>query len=150
MPGITQGDIPQGVSPSQRSLAFADSSYCTGQEKVMSEHRGSYIGVIIFAIVLGAVSVLLWLGGEVNIVEKVLIVASVFFCLFLLLKQKWALIGICCTLLAAILVYFIQAWLWPIVTEETGLIMPNVIKMIVGILFFIFIGRQSIEHRLAR
>jgi hypothetical protein len=47
-------------------------------------------------------------------------------------------------------VYFIQAWFWPIVTEETGLIMPNVIKMIVGILFFIFIGRQSIEHRLAR
>ncbi|MDH3604916.1 MAG: hypothetical protein OEU26_35370 [Candidatus Tectomicrobia bacterium] len=116
----------------------------------MSEHSGSYIGVIIFAIVLGAVSVLLWRFSEVNIVEKVLIVASVIFCLFLLIKQKWALIGICCTLLAAILVYFAQAWLLPIVTEETGLIMPNALKMIVGILFFIFIGRQSIEHRFAR
>ena len=115
----------------------------------MSEHSGSYIGVIIFAIVLGAVSVLLWLGSEVNIVEKVLIVASVIFCLFLLIRQKWALIGICCTLLVAILVYFTQAWLLPIVTEETGLIMPNAIKMIVSILFFIFIGRQSIEHRFA-
>ena len=116
----------------------------------MSEHRGSYIGVIVFAIVLGAVSVLLWLGGGTNIVEKVLIVASVVFCLFLLIKQKWALIGICCTLLAAILVYFAQAWLLPIVNEETGLIMPNVIKMIIGILFFIFIGRQSIADRFAR
>lgn len=116
----------------------------------MSEHSGSYIGVIIFAIVLGAVSVLLWLRGEVNIVEKVLIVASVIFCLFLLIKQKWALIGICCTLLVAIAVYFAQAWLMPIMTAETGLIMPNVLKMIVSILFFIFIGRQSIEHRFAR
>lgn len=116
----------------------------------MSEHRGSYIGVIIFAIVLGAVSVLLWLGGEVNNVEKVLIVASVFFCLFLLIKQKWALIGICCTLLAAIVVYFAQAWLAPIVTAEPGLMVPNVLKMIIAILFLIFIGRQSIEHRFAR
>jgi predicted neutral ceramidase superfamily lipid hydrolase len=116
----------------------------------MSEHRGSYIGVIIFAIVLGAVSVLLWLGGEVNTVEKVLIVASVFFCLFLLIKQRWALIGICCTLLVAIVVYFAQAWLLPIATAEPGLIMPNILKMIVGILFLIFIGRQSIEHRFAR
>jgi hypothetical protein len=116
----------------------------------MSEHSGSYIGVIIFAIVLGAVSVLLWLGGEVNSVEKVLIVASVFFCLFLLIKQKWALIGICCTLLAAIVVYFAQAWLVPIVTAEPGLMVPNVLKMIIAILFLIFIGRQSIEHRFAR
>jgi hypothetical protein len=38
----------------------------------------------------------------------------------------------------------------PIVNEDAGLIMPNVIKMIVGLLFFIFIGRQSIEHRFAR
>jgi hypothetical protein len=74
----------------------------------------------------------------------------VFFCLFLLIKQKWALIGISCTLLAAIVVYFAQAWLMPIVNEDAGLIMPNVIKMIVGLLFFIFIGRQSIEHRFAR
>ena len=60
----------------------------------MSEPAGSYVSVIIFAIVLGALSVLLWLWGDTNTVEKILIIASVFFCLFLLFKQRWALIGI--------------------------------------------------------
>ena len=112
----------------------------------MSEPKGSYVGVIIFAIILGALSVLLWTGGSVNIIEKILIVASVFFCLFLLFKQGWALVGICCTLLAAILVYFTQAWLYPIVNEDSAMIMPNVRNMIVGIIAFIFIGRERIAN----
>lgn len=113
----------------------------------MSEQSGSYIGVVIFAIVLGALSVLLWRQGDANLVEKILIVASVFFCLFLLFKQRWAMVGVCLTLLIGILVYFLQAWLQPIVNEDTALILPNVLKMIVGILLFIYIGRERIENR---
>lgn len=115
----------------------------------MSETRGSYVAVIIFALIVGAVSALLWLWGEPNMVERVLIVASVFFCLFLLIKQKWALAGICITLLLAVTVYFVQAWYLPIIEEDTALVLPNVVKMIVGVIFLIFLGRQSIDDRFA-
>lgn len=115
----------------------------------MSESAGSYASVIVFALVLGALSVLLWLWGDTNIVEKILIIASVFFCLFLLIKQKWALIGICLTLLLGIVVYFIQAWLQPITNEDASLILPNVVKMLVGMVFLILLGRQSVEDRLS-
>lgn len=115
----------------------------------MSETRDSYVSVIIFALIVGAASTLLWLWGEPNIVERVLIVASVFFCLFLLIKQKWALAGICITLLLAVVVYFVQAWYLPIMEEDAGLVLPNVVKMIVGVIFFIFLGRQSIDDRFA-
>jgi len=115
----------------------------------MSEPRRSYVAVVIFALIVGAVSVLFWLWGKPNIVEKVLLVASVFFCLFLLIKQRWALVGICITLLIAVTVYFTQAWYLPIINEDTGLVFPNVFKMIVSVVFFIFLGRQSIDDRFA-
>lgn len=115
----------------------------------MSEPHRSYVAVIIFALIVGAVSALLWLLGEPNMVERVLIIASVFFCLFLLIKQKWALVGICITLLLAVTVYFTQAWYLPIINEDAGLVLPNVLKMIVSVVFFIFLGRQSIDDRFA-
>jgi hypothetical protein len=115
----------------------------------MSESAGSYASVIICAIVLGALSVLLWLWGDTNTVEKILIIASVFFCLFLLFKQRWALIGISITLLLGIVVYFIQTWLQPIRNEDTALIFPNLVKMLIGIVFLILLGRQSVEDRLS-
>ena len=114
----------------------------------MSERRG-YAVVILFALIVGAASALLWLQGEPNIVERVLIVASVVFCLFLLIKQRWALAGISITLLAATVVYFTQAWYFPIVNDDTALILPNVGKLIVSVIFFIFLGRQSIDDRFA-
>ena len=116
----------------------------------MSEATGNYMGVILSAIVLGALSVLLWLWGDTNIIEKILIIASVFFCLFLLFKQKWALIGICITLLLGIVLYFTQTWLQPIRNEDASLILPNVVKMLVGIVFLSLLGRQSVEDRLSQ
>ena len=115
----------------------------------MSETRRSYVAVIIFALIVGAVSVLFWLWGTPNTVEKVLIVASVFFCLFLLIKQRWALAGISITLLLAVIVYFTQTWYLPIINDDTSLVLPNVLKMLVSVLFFIFLGRQSIDDRFA-
>lgn len=113
----------------------------------MSETRRSYTAVFLFALIVGVVSVLFWLWGEPSTVEKVLIVASVFFSLFILIKQKWALIGICLTLLLAVTVYFTQAWYLPIVNEDSTLVLPNVLKMLVSVAFFIFLGRQSIDDR---
>ena len=110
----------------------------------MSEKTGGYIGVIIFAVLLGVLAYFQFRTG--NIVEDILAVAAVIFCLGLLAKQRRALIGVCITLLAAILVYFTQSWLQPIVDEDTSLILPNALKMIVGILLFIYIGRQRVEE----
>jgi hypothetical protein len=111
----------------------------------MSEKSGSFVGVILFAIVCGALAYLfVWQNG--NIIEKILAVAAIIFCLGMLVKQRWALIGVCLTLLVAIGVYFTQLWLQPIVAEDTSLIMPNLVKMVVGILLFIYIGRERIEH----
>jgi hypothetical protein len=73
-------------------------------------------------------------------------VAAVVFCVLLLVKLRLALIGINLTLLASIIVYFTRAWLQPIVNEDASLIWPNVLKMLVGMLLFIYIGRQRIEH----
>ena len=114
----------------------------------MSESR-SYVAVIIFALIVGGVSALLWLQGEPNIVERVLVVCSVFFCLFLLIKQRWALAGISITLVAAVIVYFAQAWYLPIVNEDAAFILPNVFKMVVSVVFLILLGRQSIDDRFA-
>ena len=115
----------------------------------MSEHRGSFVSVIIWAVIIAALSIYLWIGGETNIVEKVLIVAAVVCCIFLLIKQKWALAGVCVTLLLASIVYFWQAWLQPIVEEDASLIWPNVLKLIVVAILFIGIGRQSIDDAIS-
>ena len=111
----------------------------------MSEKTRGYVGVIIFAVLLGILAYFQFRTG--NIVEDILAVAAVIFCLGLLFKQHWALVGVCITLLAGILVYFTQSWLQPIVDEDTSLILPNVLKMVVGILLFIYIGCQRVEER---
>jgi hypothetical protein len=111
----------------------------------MSEKTVSYVGVIIFAVVCGALAYFFyWRMG--NTVERILAVAAIVFCLGLLVKQKWALIGIALTLLVGIVVAFIQAWQQPIMAGDTGLILPYVLKMLGGIVLFIYIGRQQIEH----
>ena len=111
----------------------------------MSEKTGNYIGVIVFAVLLGVLAYFQFRTG--NIVEDILAVAAVIFCLGLLVKQRWALIGVCITLLVGILVYFTQSWLQPIVDEDSGRILPNVLKMVLGIVLFIYIGRERVEER---
>ena len=110
----------------------------------MSERTGSYVGVVIFAVILGVLAYFQFRTG--NIIEDILAVATVLFCLGLLVKQSWALKGVCVTLLVGIAVYFTQAWLQPIVAEDSSLILPNVLKMVLGILLLIYIGRERIEY----
>ncbi len=114
----------------------------------MSEQSGGYVGVRIFAIVLIVLAYFFqWVPG--NLIERILAIASLLFCVGLWFKQKWALVGVCLTLLVAVLVFFTAAWLLPIVNEDAALVRPNVIKLIVGILLFIYIGRERVENRLA-
>jgi hypothetical protein len=109
----------------------------------MSERTGSYVGVIVFAVILGVLAYFQFRTG--NIVEDILAVAAVLFCLGLLAKQRWARVGVCITLLVAIAVYFTQSWLQPIVDADPGRILPNVIKLVVALLLFIYIGRERVE-----
>ncbi len=111
----------------------------------MSETTGSYTGVMIFALVLGVLAIVFPLLRG-NIIEILLAVATIVFCLGLLGRQKWALIGVCLTLLVGICIYFLQIWSQPIIHEDTSLILPNVLKMLVGIVLLLYIGRQRIEH----
>jgi hypothetical protein len=114
----------------------------------MSEKTSSYVGVIIFAVVLGVLAYLQFRTG--NVIEDILAVAAVVFSLGLLAKQRWALKGVSLTLLAAIGVYFAQAWFQPIVEEDASLILPNVLKLVLAIVLFLYIGRQRIEDSFAR
>jgi hypothetical protein len=115
------------------------------EEACMSERTDSYAGVLVFAVVCGILAYFFyWSMG--NTVERILAVAAMVFCLGLLGKQKWALIGIDLTLLVGIAVSFIQAWQQPIMAENTGLFLPYVLKMLGGIVLFIYIGREQIEH----
>ena len=110
----------------------------------MSESRGSYVGVMIFAVVLGILAI--WQLRGANLIETIVAVASIVFCLGLLLRQKWALIGICLSLLVGICVLFIQTWFEPIIEEDLSLMWPHLIKMIVAVLLFIYIGRERINQ----
>jgi len=111
----------------------------------MSERTGSAMGVMVFAVVFGILAVVFhWYLG--NTIERILAVAAVVFCLGLLVRQKWALIGVCLTLLVGIGVAFVQAWLQPIMAEHGGLVLPNVLKMLGGIALLLYIGRERIEH----
>jgi hypothetical protein len=111
----------------------------------MSEKTENFVGVIIFAVVCAALAYFFEFrtGDPLDII---LAAATIVFCILLVLKLKAGLIGINLTLLASIIVYFIRAWAQPIINEDTSLILPNVLKLVVGILLFIYIGRQRIEH----
>lgn len=65
----------------------------------------------------------------------------------LILAQKWGLIGTYITLLLGILVYFGQIWFLPIITGEGHYVTANILKMMVAILLFLYIGRGRIEQR---
>ena len=111
----------------------------------MSENTGGYVGVVVFAVVFGVLAYLIqWRAG--NLIDIVLAVAAVVFCLGLLIKQRWALIGVCLTLLVGISIYFVRAWSQPILAEDASLVLPNVLKMLGGIVLLLYIGRQKVEH----
>jgi len=81
--------------------------------------------------------------------EGILSVAAIIFGVGLLLTKKWGLIGAYVTLLLSIAVYFGQIWFLSIVHEDGGYIFPNILKMLVAILLWLYIGRTRIEQRFA-
>lgn len=116
----------------------------------MSEQTTSFVWVVIGGLLMIVLGLLLWTSqpiDEASGFERVLAVASVFFGLFILFKQRWSLIGASLTLLLGIAVFFIHAWLAPIVAEDASLIWPNLGKMVIGIILLILIGRERIDQR---
>jgi uncharacterized membrane protein HdeD (DUF308 family) len=116
----------------------------------MNEQTTSFVWVVIGGLLMIVVGLLLWTSqppDEPSNIERVLAVAAVFFGLFLLFKQRWALIGTSLTLLVGIAVFFIHTWSDPIMSDDPGLIWPSLFKMVIGIILFILIGRERIDHR---
>ena len=115
----------------------------------MHEQTTSFAWVVISGLLMVAVGLLLWTSqpvDEPSNIERALAVAAVFFGLFFLFKQRWALIGANLTLLLAIAVFFIQTWYMPIIADDASLIWPGVLKMLIGIVLFILVGRDRIDQ----
>jgi hypothetical protein len=81
------------------------------------------------------------------VLESLLAVAVLICSVGLLFTAKWGLIGVCVTLIAAVLVYFGQMWLQPIMHEDPQLIRPYVLKIIVVIVLLLYLGRERVERR---
>ena len=112
----------------------------------MFERLADFIDIVVFGfvlIMLGALQLRFASSFAVGIVA----VAAIIFGGGLLLAKKWALIGAYITLLLSIAVYFAQIWFEPITTGHAGYIRDNILKMIVAILLFMYIGRTRIEQR---
>ena len=114
----------------------------------MSEQTTSFVWVIISGLLMIVMGLLLLLlsGDEPKTFERITAVAAVVFGLFVMFKQRWALIGTCLTLLFGIAVFFIQTWWMPIIEEDLSLIWPNLLKMLIGIAIFTLIGRERIDQ----
>jgi len=82
-----------------------------------------------------------------SVAEIILALAAMVFSVGLGWAKKWALIGAYITLLLGIAVYFAQIWFEPITTGHAWAIRDNILKMIVAILLFMYIGRTRIEQR---
>lgn len=116
----------------------------------MSEETTSFVWVVIGGLLMIGMGVLLWISQPLdapNGIERVLAVASVLFGLFILFKQRWALVGASLTLLVGIVVFFIHTWSDPIMADDPNLIWPNLFKMVIGIILFIMIGRERVDQR---
>ena len=116
----------------------------------MSEETTNFIWVVLGGLLMIAMGLLLWTSqplDEPSGIERVLAVASVLFGLFVLFKQRWALIGASLTLMVGIVVFFIHTWSDPIMADDPALIWPNFFKMVIGIILLILIGRERVDQR---
>ena len=111
----------------------------------MFERLGEFLDIVVFGFVLLVLASLQL--RHASCAEGVLAVAAIIFSKGLLLAKKWGLIGAYITLRLSIAVYFAQIWFEPITTGHTGYIRDNILKMIVAILLFLYIGRARIEQR---
>ncbi|MCZ6873272.1 MAG: hypothetical protein O7G88_07030 [bacterium] len=115
----------------------------------MSEQTTSFVWVVFSGLLMIVLGLLLWTSQPFENpsgIERALTVPSVCFGLFLLFKQRWALIGANLTLLIGIMVFFSQTWVLPIMAEDASLIWPSFFKMLIGIALFVLLGRDRIEQ----
>ena len=115
----------------------------------MFKRIGSFFDIIIFALIVMLLASWQLRDAYTRGADfEILVTAAAFvFGAGLFFTAKWGLIGTVITLTCACAVYFGAIWYQPIMYENTGLIWPNILKLIVTILLFLYIGRQRIENR---
>ena len=111
----------------------------------MFERLADFWDIVVFGFVLLILASLQL--RHASSAEAILALAAIVFCVGLLLAKKWGLIGACITLILGIAVYFAQIWFEPIMTGHMGYVRDNILKMLVAILLFMYIGRTRIEQR---
>ena len=111
----------------------------------MFERLADFWDIVVFSFVLLVLASLQL--RHASYAEGILALAAIVFGVGLLLAKKWGLIGASITLLLAIAVYFGQIWFEPITTGHGRYVLDNILKMIVAILLFMYIGRTRIEQR---
>jgi len=111
----------------------------------MFERLADFLDIVVFSFVLLILASLQL--RHPSVAEMILAPVAMAFSIGLWWTKKWALIGVCITLLLGIAVYFAQIWFEPITTGHAGYIRDNILKMIVAILLLLYIGRARIEQR---
>jgi len=105
------------------------------------------LDVFFFAIVILALAVWQLMNGTSG--EMIVSVLAIIGGIGLLFTGRWGLSVTCVALLLSIVVSFWQMWYQPIIEEDINLLLPNVWKMLVALVLFIYIGRERIDHRMA-
>lgn len=90
-----------------------------------------------------------WQLSSASCLQALLAIAAIVCGLGLLYTKKWALIGTYIVLIFGIMVCFGDIFYTPIATGEAGLVFPNIVKTIVAVLLFMYVGRDRIEERFA-
>ena len=111
----------------------------------MFERLADFWDIVIFGFVLIMLASLQL--RHASSAEIILALAAIIFGVGLLLAKKWALIGTYIKLLLGLAVYFAQIWFEPIMTGKAGYVCDNILKLLVVLLLFLYIGRTRIEQR---
>ena len=111
----------------------------------MFERLADFWDIVLFGFVLLMLASLQL--RHASAAEIVLALAAIVCGVGLLVAKKWALIGTYITLLLGLAVYFAQIWFEPILTGKGGYVCDNILKLLVVLLLFLYIGRTRIEQR---
>jgi hypothetical protein len=111
----------------------------------MFERLADFWDIVVFSFVLLMLASLQL--RHASLAEGILALAAIIFSVGLLLAKKWGLMGTYIILILGIVVYFAQIWFEPITTGDNGYILDNILKIIVAVLLFMYIGRTRIEQR---
>jgi hypothetical protein len=111
----------------------------------MFKNMAEFWDIVIFAFLFMMLAS--WQLSSAGFLQALVAIAAIVCCVGLLYAKKWALIGTYIVLIAGIMVCFGDIFYQPIVTGEASRVLPNIVKTIVAVLLFLYVGRGRVEAR---